>query len=149
MSTFTEVENTGSQAHFQTNTNKIFIGENRYENDSYVNNSLYDPITLEAGTVMGRIAATRILVPIQPSASDGSQYPVGILAQDLTVDSGDTVQAALCVYGDVAEDQIKFYNDQYDLNTVVSSRTLRDRIKGDTAGIRIIPSTDLTGFDNE
>lgn len=143
------VENTGQQAHIQTDNSKIFIGENRYERDNYVNNSLYNPISLEAGTVMGRIAATRVLVPVNAGASDGSQFPIGILAHDLDVDSGQTVQATICIYGDVNENKVKFYRNQYDLNTVVSSRNYRDRLKSDSAGIRLIPCDELSAFDNE
>jgi hypothetical protein len=135
-----------------TDTSKLFIGRNRYESDNYVNNSYYDPITLPAGTVMGRVAATNVLIPCQKGATDGSQYVVGILAQDLLIDSGDTVSAAVCVEGDVNENMISFFNSEatgMGLNTVVGDRTMRDRIAGDTVGIKLVPCEEMTDYDNQ
>jgi hypothetical protein len=129
---------------------KIFVWDNRYQKGTfeYTNNDT-DPVTFAAGTVVGRIHATGKIVPLTSGASDGSQFPVGILAEDITVEYGETYseEAAFCNYGDVVEDKILFQGSD-DLDTVVSARTLRDRIAADTAGIRIIPSTDLTGTDN-
>lgn len=148
----TVVTNTGSQAHITTDTSRIFLYENRYETDSYVNNSGYNPITLLAGTVMGRVSATGVLVPWQKGSSDGSQTVVGILAQDLVIDAGATENAAVCIYGDVNESKVLFFNSAAtgaSLETVDNGRRMRDRIKGDTAGIRLIVSDEMTGYDNQ
>lgn len=139
--------NTGVQAFINTDLSKIFIRENRYENDSYVNNSGYDPITLRAGTVMGRISATGILVPWTSTASDGSQNVVGILAQDMVIESGDTARASICIYGDVATEQVIFTRPGDAMETVVSGRRVYDKIKGETAGIRLITTDEMTNHD--
>lgn len=141
--------NTGQQAIIQTDLSRIFVRENRYEYDSYINNSTYDPITLRAGTLMGRIHASNVLVPLEASASDGSQFPVGVLAKDMIIDSGDTVQAAICVAGDVVADQIIFVKPGDGLETVVSSRRLKDRIGADTVGIKLVQNTEMSAPDNE
>jgi len=140
--------NTGQQITTDYDLSKIFIWENRYEGDNYVNNSNYSPITLLAGTVMGRVSATGVIVPCLASAVDGSQIPVGILAQDIIgLVGGGTKSAAICIAGDVAEDKVIFYYSDT-LETVVSGRRYRDRIQGDTAGIVLRKRTEMTDFDN-
>lgn len=148
MSKQTIVSNTGSQLFVNTDLSKIFIFENRYESDNYVNNSGYDPIVIPAGTVMGRIATSNVLIPFTSNASDGSQNVVGILAQDLSIDSGDTVKASICIYGDVALEQLQFSKIGDSITTVVNGRTVYDKIKSETAGIRLIAGTEMTGVDN-
>lgn len=129
---------------------KIFVWDNRYSKGTfeYTNNNV-TTVTFAAGTLLGRIAATDILVPLTSGAVDGSQYPVGVLAEDISVEYGESYSeiAAFCIYGDVVESKVLFQGSDA-MDTVVSARTLRDRIAGDTSGIRLIPSTDLTGTDN-
>lgn len=148
MSTAT-ITNKGNALQVNTDTSKIFIRENRYENDEYVNNSGYDPITLVAGTLMGRVAATGVLVPFNAAASDGSQHVVGVLACDLIIDSGDTVEAAICIKGDVAKEKIVFTHPGDAFETVVSGRRVIDKIKSDTAGVIPVSATELAGYDNQ
>jgi hypothetical protein len=148
MADLTVVQANEQQAHFTTDTGVLFLGDNRYEDNNYVNNSVYATITLEAGTVMGRVATTRVLLPCDKDASDGSQFPVGILAEDVVLAAGQTRRVTICIYGDVNESKVKFFLNQGDLNEVVSSRNYRDRLKSDTAGIRLIASTEMSGTDN-
>lgn len=149
MSQNSVVNSTSNFLQVQTDLSKIFLWNNRYENDGYTNNSSYDPITLSAGTLMGRIASTNILVPCTSTASDGSQYPVGVLAQDVTLASGVSQTVSICVAGDVAQDKIIFAKPGDGLETVVSSRRYKDRIGADTVGIKLVPSTDNTIYDNQ
>jgi hypothetical protein len=148
MSTQTTTVSNGSSLFVNTDTSKIFIRENRYERDSYVNNSGYDPITLKAGTIMGRISATGILVPWTSTASDGSQNVVGILADDMQIAGGATAAASICIYGDVAKEQLVFTKPGDAFETVVAGRRVFDKIKSETAGIRIITTDEMTNFDN-
>jgi len=131
-----------------TDVSKIFLGGNETIADSYVNNTSYDPITLLAGTVMGRVATTQVLVPCESTASDGSQFPVGILGQDLVIDAGDTVKALVFVSGRVAEEKVDFFLPTDNLNTVVSSRSYRDRIGADTVGIKLVKTAQNSYEDN-
>lgn len=149
MSSSQSVVNEGTnQLFINTDTSKIFLGNNQTENDAYINNSSYDPITLKAGTVLGRIGSTGVLVPTQSTASDGSQNVLGVLMADLTVDSGDTVQAPVCVSGRVAADKLIFVKPGDGLNTVVSNRRYKDKIQGETVGIKLVYSTEMTHPDN-
>lgn len=143
----TVVLNTGQQAIINTDTSKIFIGRNRYDNTGYINNSSYQPITLLQGTVMGRVAATGVLKPASAQSTDGSQIPVGILAHDVVALQGETKNVFICVEGDVVENKVLF-NLGDTMETVVSGRRYRDRIGADTVGINLIQSEELTDFDN-
>ena len=149
MSSHTIVLNTGQQAIIHTDTGKIFVGGNRYEKGDFNNSDLYDPVTLQAGTLLGRISATGYLVPLESGASDGSQYPVGVLADDYTVDEGEDQEIYFCVAGDVVADKVIFQGSD-DLDTVVDGRQLRDRIGADTVGIKLITQNiEMSAEDND
>lgn len=147
MSSQTIALNNGQQAIVHTDTSKIFLWENRYANGVY-NNGTYDTVVLVAGTLMGRIAATQKLTPVASGAVDGSQYPVGILAGDYSVEAGEDQDISICNYGDVNESKV-ILDGADTLATVIEDRSIRDRIAGDTVGIRLIVSEEMTATDNE
>jgi len=148
MSTADQTLNTGNQATTNYDVSKIFIFGNQFQKESY-NNDGYDPVDLAAGTVMGRVTATGKVVPLQSDASDGSQLPVGILNENHTVNEGDTVDVAVCIAGSVAEEKVILVKVGDTLNTVIDGRRIRDRIAGDTMGIKLVVTDELTGFDNQ
>lgn len=138
-------------AIINTDLTKIFVWGNRYTKGTYENtNSTYDDITIPAGTVMGRILADQKLAVLESGASDGSQYPVGVLAQDVVVLAGETFskEVAICVEGDVDETKLVFQGSD-DLDTEVSGRSLRDRLGSDTVGINLVAGDQLTATDNQ
>lgn len=126
---------------------KVFLGENKHDSESYVNNSGYDPITILEGTVMGRISATGVLVPCIKGANNGSQYPIGILRGDLSITAGTTVNATICIAGEVAESKLVFWDGQIDKNTVIDSRRIKDWLQ--YAGIILRDGTEMTAQDNQ
>jgi hypothetical protein len=140
--------NTGQQITTDYDLSKIFVWDNRYENDTYVNNSNYNPETILAGTVMGRVTNTGYLQPCSASAVDGSQNPIGVLAQDvINLPGGSSQKCYICVSGDVmAEKLIFFFGDS--LDTIVNGRRFKDRLQADTVGIKLVYRTEMTDFDN-
>lgn len=126
---------------------KIFILNNRYQKDQYVNNSNYDPINIPIGTVMGRISATGVLVPWTSTASDGSQFPVGLMAQDVSVAGSATITATICDMGDVNASQIICAKPGDSLESIVSSRRLRDHLQ--SQGIKLVNTIEMTSEDNQ
>lgn len=138
---------TSNQATTNYDVTKIFVWDNRYIDGQY-NNSGYEEVTLALGTLMGRISATQLMVPLNSAATDGSQFPVGILAQGRTVAEGDTIDISICVSGDVAESQV-ILADGDTMDTVISDRSIRDRIGADTVGIKLVGGTEMTDFDNQ
>jgi hypothetical protein len=138
---------TGNQAIIHTDVSKIFLRDNRYQKGNETGNAGYDPLELVAGTVMGRVAATGKLVPCASSATDGSQYPVGILAHDVEIDIGETKEVTIVDMGDVAEDKVDFYYNGDTLDTQLSSRRMRDWLQAQ--GIKLITLTEMTDEDND
>ena len=128
-------------------SSKTFVWNPRTATGTY-DNSTYDDVTLEKGTVMGRVSSTGMLVPLTSGASNGSQFPVGILLEETVIESQSEKELTIVVAGDVDENKLVFQGSD-DLDTVVSSRTLRDRIGSDTVGIKLVGGDQLTGYDNQ
>lgn len=147
MSTQNTVDQTPNQLHVTKDTTKIFVWNPRSEVRDYDNDS-GDDIELKAGTVFGVISGTNILLPLESDAIDGSQFPVGVLMHDVDVADGASAQLTIAIAGDVDEDKLIFINGTDTLATAVSGRTLRDRIKSDTAGIILVSGDQLTAYDN-
>ena len=125
---------------------KIFLGDTKTDSESYVNNSGYDPITLAAGTVMGRIAATGVLVPMLLGANNGSQYPIGIVMETTELDAGETRQLTIAVGGEVAESKLIFWDGRLTVDSVIEQQRIKDRLQ--YAGFTLRVSTEMTGYDN-
>ncbi len=141
----TNTENSSNHQSNQITQSHLFLGENRYRTGSYINDG-YDTITLAKGTLLGRVAATGLLVPLFSDNNDGSQYPVGVLAQAVTVTVGQTVNLTFCHKGDVDQDGLVLDVGDADLNVVVAAKTLADWIHD--LGIKLISGDQLTDFDN-
>jgi len=137
---------TNNQAHMKTDVSKIFLRDNRYQKGYSLNNPTYNPMVLAAGTLMGRISGTGYLAPIYAAGADGTQFPVGILAHDVSIDSGETQEVTIVDGGDVAENKVLFFYSGQTLETVVSSRRLRDHLQAQ--GIKLVTSTEMTEYDN-
>lgn len=149
MSSQTTRVNTGQQITSDYNLRKIFIWDNRYENDSYVNNSNYNPITILVGMLMGRVTSTGYIVPWRAGAVDGSQFPIGVLAQDVIgLAGGASQKASLCVAGDIDASMIIFFAGDT-LETIDNGRRVKDSIQANSVGIKLVfNSTEMTDFDN-
>lgn len=146
MSSVNQVLNTGQQSITHYDISKVFLWNRRSQPGQINNSDLYDPITIPEGTVMGRISATGLLTPFTSGASDGSQWPVGVLVGGTTIEEGDTNNVHICDDGDVAAEKLIFQGSD-DLDTVVDGRQVRDWLK--LAGIKVITATEMTRTDNE
>ena len=125
---------------------QIALGENKYK-DADFDNISGSELTLKAGTVLGRIGATGKVVEMKSGAIDGSQHPVGVLPEDVKFAIGETLNVPFIVFGMVSKNRLIF--DGADtLATQVSGRTYEDKITGETQGIELIASTELSKFDN-
>lgn len=149
MSTNSVVYNNGQQAIITTDLTKIFIWNNRYDKGIYTN-STYADVTLLAGQLIGRVGSSQELKPMLSTNTDGSQYPLGILADNYTVVAGAQQELAFCVAGDVAEEKVVLTSPDA-LATLIGSttRSIRDHIAGDTVGIKLVASTQNTDYDNQ
>jgi len=137
---------TNSQATFTFDTSKTFIRDNEFKSFDYTNGSGAD-LQLNGGALMGQIAATGKVVPLSSGATDGSQYPVGVLATDYLVANGATISARLCIAGSVVKSKVLFDGTDT-MATIIEDRTLENRIGSDTVGIILIESTENSEYDN-
>jgi hypothetical protein len=142
----TTVIQTDSQLTTNYDYSKVFIGKNTFENMTLVNIS-GGTLTYTAGTLLGRITTGGKVQPLASGAVDGSQIPVGILAQTVElVDDGEAT-VTVCVSGEVATEKV-ILNGSDTMATNISGRPIKDRIAGDTLGIKLIAGTELTNYDN-
>jgi len=149
MSSITNPLNTGQQMTTNYDLSKIFLWDNRYDSENYVNNSNYNPVTILAGTVMGRIASTGRVVPCDASQTDGSQIPMGVLAQDVLLLGGALQKVAICVRGDVNQNALIFWTGN-SVNTIVGNnppRRMFDLIQD--SGIKLVSGTEMSATDNQ
>jgi hypothetical protein len=147
-----QVLSTNNQLMYNYDLSKVFLMNNRYQNGTFVN-STYSTIVLPLGTIVGRVAATGNITPVVSTASDGSQYPIGVLAGDYSVLPGASVNVMFGVCGDIAAEEIGFITATGGPSTdtfsiIVGGRQLFDRIQSDSVGLFIKFSTDLTDYDN-
>lgn len=142
MSTATTVLNNGVELFTNFDTSKIFLAENKWIKGSFTAGAA----NAVPGLVVGRIAATGVLVPMTSGASDGSQFPVGILNADVLATV--TADVNVCVGGEVALEKVVLTGSDT-LETIVSLKRIKDRIAGDTVGIVLVAGTELTGYDNQ
>jgi hypothetical protein len=150
MSEVTTVNQTNNQAHFDYDVSKIFVWSNRYDSGSLLNAS-GDVKSFSPGLVIARIAATNKIVPFDGTATNGSQIPIGILKTQVT-DLADAAESDVnyCISGDVVEDKIILEAGTLDSVVTIdteNTRIVRDMIQ--SVGIKILPSEELTNFDNQ
>lgn len=146
MSQQTVALNNGVQAIIHTDRSKTFLWNRRSTPGQIQNSDLYDPITIPEGTVLGRISTTGLLTPFTSGASNGSQFPVGVLIGDRTIQEGETQDVFFFDDGDVAAEKLIFQGSDT-LDTAVSGQRVRDRLK--MMGIKVIESTEMTNTDNQ
>lgn len=128
---------------------QVFLGNNFYKDFSYTN-STGSTVDLAVGTLMGQILATAKILPNISSATDGSEQPMGILAEAASVANGATVTLSLVIGGRVNQNKLTLGAGDT-LNTVVRTvstggGTLGALITRNTT-IELVPSTELTITD--
>lgn len=149
MSGITNITQTGNQLHTSYDVSKLFLGENERISGTYASTP---EITLAAGLVVGQIAATGALVAYDNSASDGSQYPAGIV--DLGISESVVIAAEgskvlnLVNKGRVAEAKVTFPG-VITLDSVISGDTRTVRQYMNAMGIIFEGGEELTKLDNQ
>lgn len=138
--------NNSNMAIVNTERAKTFIWNNRYQKAQYTNGT-GDAVTIPVGKLLGKVNASGKVLPLASAAVDGSQYPVGINAEERVVPNGATVELTYCVSGDVAKEKVVLEGADT-LATVVDGRTIAERIGADTVGINLVAATEMTDYDN-
>lgn len=137
--------NNGQQAIIQNDFKKVFLWNYRTLNGS-LNNAAYVDLNLPEGTVIGRVSSSNLFKVFTSGASDGSQFPIGVVIDDTVVPFGTTKNITIGHDGDVNANALIFQGGDT-LNTVVSGRTVRDHLK--MYGVNVVDATELTKLDNQ
>ena len=155
MSQVTQISSTSNSQITNYDTSKVLLGDN-YFADGQITASGSD-IELKEGMVMGRIASTRKLVPLDSTATDGSQFPVGVCIIDQTITDGETKDIRIVNKGKISENKINFAGSET-LDTVI---TVKDSVPADTSykktirdlleelGLILDLADELTDYDNQ
>jgi len=157
MSTVTQVASNNNSQATNFDTSKFLLGNNSFI-DANITAGSSAVIALLEGEVMGRIASTQKLTPCVPTATDGSQIPVGICVSGKTVAKSATESIRLVNKGEIAEAKINF-STSVTLDSLVvildgestpaannNSRSIRDYLND--LGLVLQGGDELTGYDN-
>lgn len=148
MSEIENVEQTRNQLITNYDVSKFLLGFNAFV-DGQVAASGAD-VDLLQGEVMGRIAATKLLVPCVATANDGSQIPAGLAVFGQTILDGNTDDVRLVNKGRVPEAKINFAGAET-LDTLIgptnNQRTIRDYLND--LGLELEGGLELTKVDNQ
>ena len=145
MSTVSQQSSTSNQSNTKYDFSKLFVRNNVYREITVAASG--SDLTLTAGQLIGTIAATAKGAVMKSGSSDGSQFPSGIVANEsITITDGTEAVISICNGGEVAEELLSFDGSD-GLNTNVSDRIYRDRLKD--LGIIARETDQLAAFDNE
>jgi len=147
-------DETGNQATIDYLIKKLLLGFNTYRRIDYANISGALE-TVAKGTVMGRVDATKKLVPCKSDATDGSQQPVGILIEELTeiAIAGTVDDVLICDGGDISATDLVFQNGTDTLATAITStggdiKTIEDFLIQNGNNFQFLNKEDSSEYDN-
>jgi hypothetical protein len=127
------------------NQSKLVLGGNRFETVSFTASGA--AVVLTRGMVIGKISATQKGKALASAATDGSQFPFGIVPENITIADGETQDVSVVVSGDVAA-QLVTLDGGDSMATVVDGKSIGDRVAGDTLGIKLVETDELSQADN-
>ena len=138
-------QNTSNVLQTDYDQSILVLGGNRYENVDFT--AAGADVVLTRGMLIGKISATQKGKVLASASVDGSEIPYGIITEDVTVVDGTTMTLSVVVAGDVAQ-QLVVLNGADTFVTVIGGRSIEDRILGDTLGIKLIETEELSALDN-
>lgn len=142
----TTVTNTSNNMVENYDVSKVALGDNKFIQADYTST---DAITLQEGTVFGRIHATGKIAILDKDASDGSAYPVGVLynaGSPKTVGATTTVTLTLINKGSIDASKLAFASGTT-VASVVGVKQLKDWLND--LGLVLIDSAQLAALDNQ
>lgn len=132
-------------------TQQIFLGKKYIEYET-ITNSTGSTMTLSAGRLMGQILASGKWLAQVSTATDGSEFPRGILYEDQSIADGATVSVPILKGGDVNENGVILGGSDTwatAIRTVsTGGATVRAAFLANCPDIKLFPSTELSNYDN-
>ena len=114
MSSGNNALNQSNQSITNYTTEKLLLGNNRYVEAVYSNDT-YNDVTLDIGTLMGRIASTDYISNCVSGNADGTQYPLGVVVDTVTVPAGELKTITLCNGGKVRKERDRDWETQFEI----------------------------------
>lgn len=142
MSTITQQTPTNNQLFSAYDLSKLFIFDNKFRTVTIANSSGSD-LVLTEGMLIGAVGAT---YQVYKSGTSNIQL-IGVMAEAKTIANGSSADVTIGVSGKVAEEKLVFDGSDT-IATVVSNKTIRDRLASDTLGIYAVATDELTAADN-
>jgi len=105
-------------------------------------------IELVPGMLFGRVSADLKGAILKSASVDGSQIPFGINLTQATVLNGASKTIQVAVTG-MADKALIVLDGTDTLDTLITSRTIGDRIPADTEGITLEDFEQLVNLDNQ
>jgi Bacteriophage lambda head decoration protein D len=146
MAEVTDTTYSGGMRVTNYSNEKLPIFGCQYAVGTFENSDAY-PVDLAIGTVMGRVSATGNILPLDTDATDGSQFPIGVLSASYTVADGDEMELSMIVGGEINQNMLVFVDPADTLSTVVDGRQLRDHLQ--LANIQLRTLDELSELDNQ
>ena len=142
MSNVTSRNQTRNQVTFDYDFSKLFLWDNKYRKVNIVATGA--DLALKGGMLIGAVGATYQVY----KSGTANISVVGVLAEDdFTIANGSNADVQVCIGGRV-NSSLLLLDGTDTLATVVSNRTIQDRITGESMGIEIALNDELTKLDN-
>jgi hypothetical protein len=148
MGEITQPIRTANQLTTEYDVSKLFLGDNESITGTFTSSG---GDTIYNGHLMGKVAATGAIIECDPSASDGSQYPIGIvnlgLSSSIALLDGASKLLTLVNKGRVARSKIVL-PEGVELDTAITGddRTVEDYLNA--MGFILEGGSELTAVDN-
>ena len=144
MSEVTVITQTQNQMTTNYDVSKFALGNNTFIKANYTDSG--SGSTLVQGTVMGRVASTGKVVVLNPSATDGSQYPVGVVVETITVTASATVELTLVNRGRIDNSKLTFVGGDQAFSTQTNKYTITAVLFGEAGNsLKYTVAVDGTG----
>lgn len=145
MSDVNNVVQTNNTLFTNYDLSKFLLGNNYFTSGDVTASG---ETTIKQGMLMGRVASTGKLTPLNTGATDGSQYPAGCAIIDQTIADGDTETITIVNKGRVDYDTLNV--DTGSLTDTVGATDNKRRVIDllRDLGLILEEGVELTDYDN-
>jgi len=149
MAGISTISSTDNSLHVRYDRSEVFLGEVKTIENQTFRNTTAGTLTYPIGTLVGRLTSGGKLVPLTSAATNGSQIPVGFLAQEVTLAATSDDNVCIVIAGTVDSSKITLAGSDV-LTTVITEQgqTIYDAIHSFTSGIRLIATREFGKTDN-
>jgi hypothetical protein len=149
MATQSTISSTSNSLHVRYDRSEVFLGEIKTIENQTFRNTTSGTLTYPIGTLVGRLTSGGKLVPLTSAATNGSQIPVGLLAQEVTLAATSDDNVCIAIAGVVDSSKVTLAGSDT-LATVITElgQPISDAIHSFTSGIRLISVRQFGETDN-